>query len=342
MTGRGRSVLAAAAAAWLSGAGAVAQGPIDAERVGLAAGARAPAFSGVDQHGHTRTLTSLMGREGAMLVFTRSTASCASCRTQLLELRDRRDAIEAQGLGLAAIVPDAPEVLRQFAAEQGIAYPLIADRDSAILRRYGLASGPGEPGRGGPHPATFVVAPDLRVRARVVAEAPEERRTAASLLAHAVGWAGDGPAVTRATAHLRLTARATDAVVSPGSRFAIVFDVAPGRGMHVYAPGRHSYQVIAVEFDPHPWLTVHPLKYPPPEIYHFEPLDERVEVYMTRFRLVQDLTIGASAAAQQRLAGSTAVTIAGRVRYQACDDKVCYNPVTIPVSWTLELRPRRP
>ena len=42
---------------------------------------------------------------------------------------------------------------------------------------------------------------------------------------------------------------------------------------------------------------------PPSEIYHFKPLDERVEVYQKPFRLVQDVTILATPEAQKLLAG---------------------------------------
>lgn len=48
-----------------------AQAPRPAD-VGPRIGARAPAFSGVDQFGRTRTLDSLLGRGGLMLVFYRS------------------------------------------------------------------------------------------------------------------------------------------------------------------------------------------------------------------------------------------------------------------------------
>jgi len=32
----------------------------------------------------------------------------------------------------------------------------------------------------------------------------------------------------------------------------------------------------------------------------------------------------------------------GTLHYQACDDKVCYRPETIPVQWTLSLTPIEP
>jgi hypothetical protein len=49
----------------------VAQTPSPAE-AGPRVGTAAPAFSGLDQFGRERTLESLMGRNGVMLVFYRS------------------------------------------------------------------------------------------------------------------------------------------------------------------------------------------------------------------------------------------------------------------------------
>lgn len=64
-------VAVAALASWSPGS-AAAQTPVDVEKVGPQVGARVPDFSGTDQRGRTQTLESLMGREGLMLVFSRS------------------------------------------------------------------------------------------------------------------------------------------------------------------------------------------------------------------------------------------------------------------------------
>lgn len=233
-------------------------------------------------------------------------------------------------------------MLQRFTKERGITYPLIADAGSAIIRRYGLLNdtiASDNRAFGIPYPGTFIVGRDGRVKSRFFEAAYQERNTVASILAKTGTSVGSGPAVTRSTPHLQVTAGATDEILRPGSRFSIVFEVTPGRGMHVYAPGKHTYQVIGVEFDPQPWLTTHAVRYPPSEIYHFKPLDERVEVYMKPFRLVQDVTIAATPAAQKQLATLKTVTIVGRLKYQACDDEVCYMPATVPLSWTFEVRP---
>ena len=31
--------------------------------------------------------------------------------------------------------------------------------------------------------------------------------------------------------------------------------------------------------------------------------------------------------------------IKGSFQYQACNDKECFNPVSVPLSWTMSLRP---
>lgn len=59
----------------LSGPGvsaALAQAPVALDGVGPQPGTVVPAFALVDQTGATRSLASIMGRRGAMLVFSRS------------------------------------------------------------------------------------------------------------------------------------------------------------------------------------------------------------------------------------------------------------------------------
>ena len=95
-----------------------------------------------------------------------------------------------------------------------------------------------------------------------------------------------------------------------------------------------------------------PMQFPPSEIYHFEPLDEHVPVYQEPFQLVQELVTDATREASQAFfppAPETAsgtdsnaqptLTVRGTLEYQACDDAICYNPQSIPLSWTVALRP---
>jgi len=76
----------------------------------------------------------------------------------------------------------------------------------------------------------------------------------------------------------------------------------------------------------------------PAEDYHFKPLNEHVKVYQRTFRIVQDLVIDASAQAQAALKGASSMTIKGVLSYQACDDKLCFTPQSVPLTWTVTLR----
>lgn len=257
-----------------------------------------------------------------------------------MELQERAGELAKRGLTLVAISYDAPTTLKTFADARGITFPLISDQGSAIIRRYGLLNETVDPkGRayGVPWPGTFILDRQGRVQSRHFEAAYQERSTTASLLVRQ-GGSGLGPAQISETQHLRLTAAASDARVAPGSRVSLIFDITPGRGMHVYAPGKHTYQVVRIEIDQQPWLRVHPVSYPASEIYDFKPLNERVEVYMQPFRLVQDVTVLATPEVQKQLAGHKTLTLSGRLHYQACDDKLCYAPSTIPVSWTFEVK----
>lgn len=263
-----------------------------------------------------------------------------------MELQSRYAEITKQGLGLIAISYDAPETLKKFADSRGITFPIIADRESAIIRAYGILNEIEKPGGrayGIPHPGTFIVDRKGVVVSRFFEDAYQERYTAATILG-TLGARVGGGTVSAETAHLTLTATISDTVAAPGERLSITVDVTPRRGMHLYAPGKHDYQVVQLAIDPLPWLRPQATVYPASEIYHFKPLDERVEVFMTPFRLRRDVTLLATQSVQKQLGAMASVTIAGAFEYQACDDKVCFNPARVPVSFTVTLKPldRRP
>jgi DsbC/DsbD-like thiol-disulfide interchange protein len=140
------------------------------------------------------------------------------------------------------------------------------------------------------------------------------------------------------TPHMTVMASASVGQVARGQKFALIVDATPRRGIHIYAPGKHGYQVIALTLDAQPWLGRATTKYPTPEIYEFKPLAERVEVYQQPFQLRSELSIVSSPDARKQLAGRTSVTISGKLEYQACDDKVCYKPETVRLSWTLGIK----
>ena len=263
-----------------------------------------------------------------------------------MELQSRYPDITRQGLGLVAISYDSAETHQRFAASRSITFPILSDPGSATIKQYGLLNQTVDPKSttfGIPHPGTFIVDRKGVVVSRFFEDAYQERYTTATIL-NALGASMAGGAVKAETAHLTLTATISDTTAAPGERLSIAINVSPKRGMHLYAPGKHTYRVVQVTIDPQPWLRTHDTVYPASEIYHFKPLDERVEVFMKPFRLRRDLTLLATPAAQKQLAAMPSVTITGALDYQACDDKLCFNPARVPFSFTVGLKTldRRP
>jgi DsbC/DsbD-like thiol-disulfide interchange protein len=150
---------------------------------------------------------------------------------------------------------------------------------------------------------------------------------AALLLASAVRLAAD-VIVARNTRHLSFTAAITPDVVKPNSRLQLIVNVTPKKGVHVYAPGA-TYRAITVTLDRNPALKPSKAVYPQPSIYIFKPLKEQVLVYSDPFKLSMNVVVGTIPARTARL------RITGSLSYQACDDRVCYLPESVPLEWNL-------
>ena len=102
-------------------------------------------------------------------------------------------------------------------------------------------------------------------------------------------------------------------------------------------PTSMGYRVIGLRLAPTEHVRFEPVEFPDSEIYHFEPLDEYVPVYQQPFTILQEAVVDASQEARASLLELDALTISGSLDYQACDDAICYNPVSIPVAFTLDL-----
>ena len=143
------------------------------------------------------------------------------------------------------------------------------------------------------------------------------------------------------TPHLTLSTSSSVAVAAPGTRLSLWVDVTPKPKMHVYTPEQKDYIPIELSIAADEAFKVLPPVFPKSEKYFFAPLKETQLVFSKPFRIVQDITVNDSGPVRQRAgtAGAT-LTIKGTLRYQACDDKVCYVPQSVPLEWSVGLRPK--
>jgi peroxiredoxin len=282
-----------------------------------------------------------------------------------VELQSRTKQIKDKGLGLAVISYDSPEIIAAFSKQRGITFPMLSDAGSETIKRYGILNtvamelvGPNakdpaladdiktyvsvvgaNPRMAGiAFPGTFILDRNGRVKSRFFEDFYITRNTSSSILVRA-GVGSPLPGTKISTAHLDVATYPSDSAIAPGNRITLALDVTPHRGIHVYAPGASGYRVIAVKLEAQPLITALPIKHPTPQIYFFKPLNERVPVYEKPFALLQDVELDGTPQAQAALRGKDSLTVNGTLEYQACDDKVCFNPESVPLSWTLTLRP---
>lgn len=282
-----------------------------------------------------------------------------------MELQGQVDTLRKQGLAVAAISYDSSEMLADFSGRHGITFPLLSDAGSATITRYGIlntiveeALGPNgkdpavladlkvfatvnEPTerlRGIPFPGTFLVDRQGRVTSRFFEDFYRERVTVSNLMLRLGTFDAPIKAMQVSTDHLEIKTYPSDATVALGNRFSLVLEVTPRPRIHVYAPGASGYRVVALNITPQPFVRVLPMTYPRSEIYFFEPLNERVPVFQTPFTLLPDIVLEVTPQAQAAFKGKETLTLAGTLEYQACDDKICFNPVSLPLSWTVALK----
>jgi hypothetical protein len=185
------------------------------------------------------------------------------------------------------------------------------------------------------HPGWYV----LDARGVIVAKYLDDnaRYTPAAILVHQFGWTPPEPAVTVEGKQLTAMAGASNATVAPGERVALTLDVDLQPNMHVYAPGVDGYIPIDWKMQDSQTATVHPAIFPRSQKLYLKAINETVPAYRNHFRLTRDITIG------RPIDGSGRFTVPGSLRYQACDDRVCYIPQELHVTWTFQYKaPKQP
>lgn len=232
-------------------------------------------------------------------------------------------------------------VLADFSRRRGITFPLLSDQGSVTIKAYGLLNTTVAPTNqvqyGIPFPGLFFLDRNAIVTSRVFETAYQERDTISSVMIR-LGTKLETRATKVSAPHLELITFTTDPVVAPGTHFSLVVDVTPARRVHVYAPGVTGYKAIALTIVPQAGLVARAAQFPKPTDYFFKPLNEHVNVFDRPFRIIQDVMIDASRDSEALLKERTSVTVEAILDYQACDDKICFNPQSVPVSWTLGLK----
>ena len=255
-----------------------------------------------------------------------------------MQLERKRKQFEARGLRVAAISNDKVAALSNFAERVDIGFPLLSDPDSAIIRAFGILNEEVPKDHafyGIPHPVEFLLGPDRIVREKFHEESYRDRFTGGRVLVRQLGSKSGAARATASTAHLKLTSWASDGAVRGGNRFALALGIELKEKMHVYSPEVTGYIPIDWRMESAEGLTHYDAEYPASRTLHLPAIDESVPVYEGSFRLVRDVMVGQAGELGDLVRDGT-LTIRGSLRYQACDDKMCYLPSTVPLEWTVD------
>ena len=230
--------------------------------------------------------------------------------------------VVAEGLGPRANAPDVTADVHRFVAAEVF--------DSPQLR---------EMINGTPFPGTFMLDANGIVTSRYFEEFYRERVTTSNVMLKEGIALTPIAAIEGSAAQLKFTAYPSNPIITNGSMFSLAVDVEPNKNMHVYAPGADDmgYRVIGLKHGPPRNLSDSKvLNFRNQKFITLKPLDEHVPVYLRPFTILQQAVVDASAEKEEELKAIQALTLSGSLDYQACDDAICYLPVSVPVTFTLE------
>jgi hypothetical protein len=201
----------------------------------------------------------------------------------------------------------------------------LQERNEALRKLGLLATAAAGPGSG------WIV---LDTKSIIVAKY-DTSYTLAAILVHQFRWT---PPDTREIEGKQLAATigASNSSVAPGQRIALTLDVDLQPNMHVYAPGVENYIPIDWKMDDSSTADVHQPAFPRAEKLYLKAIDETVPAYRNHFRLMRDITIPPETKLKPAVDGSGHFQVDGSLRYQACDDRVCYIPQTLRLQWNFE------
>jgi peroxiredoxin Q/BCP len=98
-------------------------------------GSNAPMFTALDVRGDTLNTSSYLGRSNLALLFYRG-YWCATCREELLDLKDEYDKITQQDTEIVAISTDSIDEAKNMAVDLKLPYKVISDPDHWIIDMY--------------------------------------------------------------------------------------------------------------------------------------------------------------------------------------------------------------
>ena len=102
----------------------------------LSVGNKEPAFTLLNQQEKPVSLNDFRGKK--VLIYFYPKALTPGCTTQACGLRDSKSELDALGLVVLGISPDAPKKLAQFIEKKELNFTLLSDPDHQVAEQFGV------------------------------------------------------------------------------------------------------------------------------------------------------------------------------------------------------------
>lgn len=102
----------------------------------LKEGDKAPEFTGLNEKGEEISLSDYRGKK--LILFFYPKDNTPGCTAEACNLRDNFDDLKAQGFELLGVSPDSARKHQNFIKKFGFQFPLLADTEQDVLKKYGV------------------------------------------------------------------------------------------------------------------------------------------------------------------------------------------------------------
>ena len=244
--------------------------------------------------------------------------------------------LEKNGVHIAAVSYDSEEILSAFAQKHSIGFPLLSDRNSEAIRKFGIFNANMAPdlrAYGVPHPVEYLVSPDGLVVRKYFVPNYQHRVTASAIALREFGSVeSDAPTVTLVRGALTLRIGFSSPRAFAGQEISFFADFALQPGWHIYgAPLPAEYTTTSIFFDG-PGVVRQSLEFPPVERLDIPVLGETLPVFSGSFRGIGTLLL-------KYPLPEGRLVLPGHLVCQKCSDTVCEFPETIYFELALMLKP---
>ncbi|MBT5030903.1 MAG: hypothetical protein HOM55_01255 [Proteobacteria bacterium] len=211
---------------------------------------------------------------------------------------------------------------------------MIADPESEVIESFGLRNPNPEPGSrvdGMAFPGTYIVDENGVVQEKFFNMSHRQRLTVDSVLmsSYGAGEAGGQRVEADIQPQFKMTAFLSEEEAQPGNQFLLVAEFDLYDKVHLYAEGS-DYRAVDLVLNDNPMLQEGELKLPEPEIMYLEVIDESVPVYHGKVRVSRIMTLSPN------IEGET-LEISANLEYQTCDDEYCFEPSSLPLTFSLSI-----